>query len=218
MKRITWLSADDAPDCFPPLEQALDEPPGLLAGGGDLSPERLVAAYRRGIFPWYSRGQPVLWWSPDPREVLFPDELIVSRSLRRTQRSQRMRVTRDLAFAQVIEACAAPRDGTAGTWITTEMQAAYTELHLRGIAHSVETWEGAELVGGLYGVAIGRLFCGESMFSRRSDASKLALLGLVEWCQALGIELIDCQMASAHLRSLGSRPLPRARFTAYLPG
>ena len=172
MKRITWLSAEDPPERFPPLSQALDDPPGLLAGGGDLSPERLLAAYRRGIFPWYSRGQPVLWWSPDPREVLFPAEMHRSHSLRKTLRSGVFEVRRDSAFAQVIAACADPRAGASGTWITAEMQAAYIELHRRGAARSFETWENGVLVGGLYGVVVGRLFCGESMFSRRSDASQ----------------------------------------------
>ena len=217
MKQITWLSAEDQPESFPPLSRALDEPPGLLAGGGDLSPQRLLAAYRRGIFPWFSPGQPVLWWSPDPREVLFPQEFIVSRSLRKTLRSGRFAVTRDRAFGEVIGGCAAPRDGAPGTWITPEMQLAYIELHRLGHAHSYECWEQGTLVGGLYGVAVGPLFCGESMFSRRTDASKVALAGLVEAAPGLGIALIDCQMPSAHLRSLGSRPLPRAQFQRFLP-
>jgi leucyl/phenylalanyl-tRNA--protein transferase len=217
MKRITWLSAKDPPERFPPLSQALDDPPGLLAGGGDLSPERLLAAYRHGIFPWYSRGQPVLWWSPDPREVLFPEEMHRSHSLRKTLRSGVYEVRRDSAFAQVIAACADPRAGASGTWITAEMQAAYIELHRRGAARSFETWENGVLVGGLYGVVVERLFCGESMFSRRSDASKVALAALVDACPALGVELIDCQMPSPHLRSLGSRPIPRDQFALYLP-
>ncbi len=216
MKRLTWLSAQDPPDHFPPIEQALEDPPGLLAGGGDLSAERLLAAYRRGIFPWYSHGQPVLWWSPQPREVLFPAELHVSRSLRKTLASGRFTVTHDQAFAQVIAACAEARARQPGTWITAQMQAAYIELHRRGSAHSFETWQDGALVGGLYGVAVGRLFCGESMFSRVADASKVALVALVAACPALGVELIDCQMPSPHLRSLGSRPIARSQFATYL--
>ncbi len=216
MKAITWLSAQDPPDHFPPVEEALEDPAGLLAGGGDLSPERLLAAYRRGIFPWYSPGQPVLWWSPDPREVLFPAELIVSRSLAKTLRSGRLTVTQDQDFAGVIAGCAAPRDASPGTWINADMQAAYLTLHQRGIAHSVETWEAGELVGGLYGVRVGRVFCGESMFSRRSDASKVAVATLVAGCVQAGIDLIDCQMPSPHLRTLGSRSIPRGQFLRYL--
>ena len=216
MKRITWLSAQDPPDRFPPVDQALDDPAGLLAGGGDLSPERLLAAYQRGIFPWYSPGQPVLWWSPDPREVLYPAELIVSRSLAKTLRSGRLTVTQDQDFAGVIAGCAAPRDASPGTWINEDMQAAYLALHQRGIAHSVETWEAGELVGGLYGVRVGRVFCGESMFSRSSDASKAAFATLVAGCAQAGIDLIDCQMPSPHLRSLGSRSIPRSQFLRHL--
>ena len=217
MKQITWLSPQDPPDRFPPVDQALDDPDGLLAGGGDLSPERLLCAYARGIFPWYSQGQPVLWWSPDPREVLFPHEMIVSRSLRRTLRGGRLMTTQDQAFEAVIDGCAAPRVDAHGTWITPAMRAAYVELHRRGSAHSIETWEAGQLVGGLYGVAIGRVFCGESMFSLRNDASKVALAALVEAAPGLGYAVIDCQMPSAHLRSLGSRPLPRKQFLSYLP-
>ncbi len=216
MKALTWLSAQDPPDWFPPVEQALDDPAGLLAGGGDLSPERLLAAYQRGIFPWFSPGQPVLWWSPDPREVLFPAELIVSRSLAKTLRSGRLTVTQDRDFAGVIAGCAAPRAASPGTWISAAMQAAYLAMHRRGIAHSVETWEAGELVGGLYGVRVGRVFCGESMFSRRSDASKAAFATLVAGCTQAGIDLIDCQMPSPHLRSLGSRSVPRSQFLRYL--
>lgn len=216
MKQITWLSPRDPPDSFPPVDMALEDPPGLLAGGGDLSVERLLAAYRRGIFPWYSRGQPVLWWSPDPREVLFVEELRVSRSLARTLRRADFRVSRDEDFEGVIAGCAAPREQTTGTWITTEMRAAYRQLHGLGHAHSVEAWQNGELVGGLYGVEVGRVFCGESMFSRRTDASKVAFVWLVQHCRQQGITLIDCQLASQHLRSLGSRPIPRAEFTRHL--
>jgi leucyl/phenylalanyl-tRNA--protein transferase len=214
MKTITWLSPQDAPEWFPPLEQALDEPAGLLAAGGDLSTERLLAAYRRGIFPWYSPGQPVLWWSPDPRAVLFPAEFRCTRSLAKTLRNGGFESAIDSDFRQVISACAAPRPQSLGTWITPEMMAAYVELHRRGYAHSIETWRGRELVGGLYGVRLGGVFFGESMFSRESDASKVALARLVAACQAAGIVIIDCQMTSAHLESLGSRRIPRARFQA----
>jgi len=213
---IRWLSARDAPESFPPVERALAEPPGLLAAGGDLSTARLLVAYRRGIFPWYSPGQPVLWWSPDPREVLPVDALRVSRSLERTLRRGRFHTSVDREFAAVIDGCAAPRAASPGTWITPEMRAAYLALHALGAAHSIEVWRGAELVGGVYGVAVGRVFAGESMFSRASDASKVALVALAGWCRGQGHELIDCQLPSAHLRSLGSRPMPRAEFLGYL--
>jgi leucyl/phenylalanyl-tRNA---protein transferase len=217
MTPITWLSPRDPPDYFPPVSQALTEPAGLLAGGGDLSPERLTAAYRRGIFPWFSQGQPVLWWSPDPREVLFPAEFHLSRSLARTLRSGRLTTTWNQDFQGVIDGCAAPRAGAPGTWITPQMRKAYLTLHQRGLAHSIETWHAGTLVGGLYGVAVERGFCGESMFSRMADASKAALATLVARAPEHRFALIDCQMPSAHLRSLGSRPLPRERFLKYLP-
>ena len=213
---ITWLAPDDPPDRFPPQEAALRDPSGLLAAGGDLKPERLIAAYARGIFPWYSPGQPVLWWSPDPREVLWPREFHHSRSLRRSLRQRGFSLHEDRDFGAVVSACAAPRSRSPGTWITAEMKAAYCALHERGFAHSYEIWAGDALVGGLYGVRLGSVFFGESMFSRQQDASKAALAGLVERSQALGIELIDCQLPSAHLRSLGSRPIPRTAFLAFL--
>jgi leucyl/phenylalanyl-tRNA---protein transferase len=212
VKTITWLSPQDAPEWFPPLEQALDDPAGLLAAGGDLSTERLLAAYRKGIFPWYSPGQPVLWWSPDPRAVLFPEDFRCTRSLAKTLRNGGFESAIDRDFVGVIEACAAPRPQSIGTWITAEMTEAYVELHRRGYAHSFETWRGPELVGGLYGVRLGGVFFGESMFSRERDASKVALARLVEACRAAGIVVIDCQMTSAHLESLGARRIPRARF------
>lgn len=215
MTRITWLHAGDPPEAFPPVEQALHEPAGLLAAGGDLSAARLAAAYARGIFPWYSEGEPILWWSPDPREVLFPAQFHRSRSLLRTLRRQVFRLSRDTAFTEVVAACAGTR-AVRGTWITPEMQSAYLQLHQRGLAHSVEVWAGEELVGGLYGVRSGRVFSGESMFSRRDDASKAALAWLADWCPAAGIEVIDCQMPSSHLRSLGSGPIPRAQFLEFL--
>jgi leucyl/phenylalanyl-tRNA---protein transferase len=216
MKRIRWLAAGDAPSAFPDVTEALDDPAGLLAGGGDLSPQRLVEAYRRGIFPWYSPGQPVLWWSPDPREVLFPQEIHISRRLQRQLRREPFRITDDQAFAQVVSACAEPRAGLSGTWITSEMQSAYCALHQLGVAHSIEVWSGDSLVGGLYGVRTGTVFCGESMFSRQSNASKAALAWLAQTAPKRGIGLLDCQMPTPHLRSLGSRPMPRAQFLEWL--
>jgi leucyl/phenylalanyl-tRNA--protein transferase len=216
VKTITWLSPQDEPEWFPPLEQALDEPAGLLAAGGDLSMTRLLAAYRRGIFPWYSPGQPVLWWSPDPRAVLFPGEFRCTRSLAKTLRNGGFEVAFDRDFRGVIAACAAPRPQSLGTWITAEMLNAYVELHRRGYAHSVETYRGSQLVGGLYGVRLGGVFFGESMFSRERDASKVALARLVDACVAGGIAVIDCQMASAHLESLGSRRIARSLFQGLL--
>lgn len=203
----------DAPDYrFPDVEFA--GPEGLLAVGGDLSSERLLSAYRHGIFPWYSQGQPILWWSPDPRALLFPDELKVSRSLGKTIRKQVFSVTLDHAFAKVIHACAAPRqnDPEAGTWITDDMAQAYIKLHDLGYAHSVEVWHNRELVGGLYGIALGKAFFGESMFSRMTDASKVGFCFLVKQLQQWGYEFIDCQVESAHLASLGARPVPRRTF------
>ncbi|TLS17775.1 MAG: leucyl/phenylalanyl-tRNA--protein transferase, partial [Betaproteobacteria bacterium] len=202
---------------FPPLATALSEPNGLLAVGGDLAPERLLAAYRRGIFPWYSPGEPILWWSPDPRMVLFPAEFKVSRSLGRTLRRGGYEVRLDTAFARVIAACAqTPRRGQHGTWIVPEMQAAYRRLHELGLAHSVETWVDGELVGGLYGIALGRMFYGESMFSWRSDASKIAVAHLARYLERLGFGMVDCQMHTAHLASLGAREIPRDDFIARL--
>ena len=206
---IPWLTPRDP---FPPVEQALTDPNGLLAAGADLSTERLLDAYRRGIFPWFGEADPLLWWSPDPRMVLMVNELRVSRSLRRVIRSGRFRVTLDTAFAEVMAGCAEPRAGDAGTWITPEMIEAYSRLAAFGFAHSVEAWSGDELAGGLYGVAIGRMFFGESMFSRQTDASKVALATLVRQLERWGFEMIDCQMATSHLASLGARTMPRAEF------
>lgn len=213
-KTITWLTPDGDRDWFPPLDQALEEPEGLLAAGGDLSPARLIAAYRRGIFPWYSAGQPVLWWSPDPREVLLPERFKVSRSLAKTLRNRGFVVTFDRHFAAVVNACATRRENSTGTWITPEMQAAYGELHARGRAHSVEVNLCGELVGGLYGVLMGRVFFGESMFSRERDASKVALAWMAARALVAGLQLIDCQLPTPHLRSLGSQPMPRREFSA----
>lgn len=207
---IPWLGRDLS---FPPLETALVEPNGLLAAGGDLSPKRLLGAYRRGIFPWFSEGDPILWWSPDPRMVLLPAELKISRSLAKTLRNKPHEVRFDTAFEDVVLACAAPREGEPGTWITAEMRAAYGRLHRLGYAHSVETWIEGELAGGLYGVAIGRMFYGESMFSRARDASKIALVHLARCLEAADFGMIDCQMRTDHLASLGAREIPRARFS-----
>lgn len=212
-KTITWLTSEGDREWFPPVDQALDEPEGLLAAGGDLSPARLIAAYRRGIFPWYSAGQPVLWWSPNPREVLVPGEFKCSRSLAKTLRNRGFEVAFDRDFAGVVSACAARREHSTGTWITPEMHSAYCDLHAQGRAHSVEVRLGAELVGGLYGVLLGAVFFGESMFSRERDASKVALARLVERGLVAGLQLIDCQLPTAHLRSLGSQPLPRDEFS-----
>jgi leucyl/phenylalanyl-tRNA--protein transferase len=208
---IPWLS-EQTP--FPPVAQALAYPGGLLAAGADLSSRRLLDAYRHGIFPWFSAGEPILWWSPDPRMVLVPAEFKRSRSLRKTLRNGRHEVRFDTAFGQVMRACAEPRTGQAGTWIVEEMIAAYCELHRQGYAHSVETWLDGELVGGLYGMAIGRMFYGESMFSRHPDASKIALARLCTHLQDQGCELIDCQMNTPHLASLGAREIPRSEFLA----
>ncbi len=207
-----WIDAGDPVDGFPDVALALREPDGLLAAGGDLSPARILAAYRQGIFPWYSEGQPILWWSPDPRAVLFPEQLKISRSLRKRLKKAPFEVTLDRAFAQVMAGCAAPRKGESGTWITQQMKQAYQQLHRAGVAHSVECWEGGVLVGGLYGIAIGRVFFGESMFSRCSDASKVALVHLVSVLRSRGFELIDCQVATAHLASLGAVSVPRIQF------
>jgi leucyl/phenylalanyl-tRNA--protein transferase len=216
MSTLRWLSSADAADRFPPASQALTEPNGLLAAGGDLSPKRLLAAYRRGIFPWYEEGQPILWWSPDPRSVLRPDAVKVSRSLRRSLNKGGFELEIDRAFEEVVAACAEPRRYTDSTWITREMAAAYTRLHGLGWAHSFESWRDGELVGGLYGVAIGRVFFGESMFARATDASKVAFVRLAEHLQAHDFRLIDCQVASAHVASLGATTVSRADFLALL--
>jgi leucyl/phenylalanyl-tRNA--protein transferase len=210
---IPWLMPGDPPDAFPPVEEALRDPDGLLCAGGDLSPARLVEAYRRGIFPWYSAGQPVLWWSPDPRMVLFVDEFRVSRSLRKAVRQGAFEIRVDTAFRNVIENCAlVPRSGQDGTWITPAVVDAYCALHARGFAHSVEAWRGGELAGGLYGVAIGRMFFGESMFARATDASKVALVHLVGILRERGMPLVDCQQETRHLASFGARPIARREF------
>ncbi len=211
---LPWL---DEGSGFPDPETALEEPNGLLAVGGDLSPPTLLRAYRHGIFPWYEPGQPILWWSPDPRLVLYPPRLHVSRSLRKTLRRGRYRITFDHDFASVIHACAAaPRPGQEGTWITAEMASAYLQLHRLGHAHSVEAWQGDELVGGLYGVALGGAFFGESMFARAPDASKAAFATLVRHLEHWDYQLIDCQVTTGHLLRLGAEEIPRRRFLAEL--
>ncbi len=210
---IPWLGPTDP---FPPVERALTDPDGLLAAGGTLEPSRLVEAYARGIFPWSSEGEPLLWWSPDPRMVLFCDEFKVSRSLRRRIREGRFEIRVDTAFDEVMLACAGPREGQGGTWITGEMRRAYGGLHRLGYAHSVEAWREGRLVGGLYGVALGRVFFGESMFARETDASKVALAHLVAMLRERGVPIIDCQQDTAHLASLGARPIPRREFAAIL--
>jgi leucyl/phenylalanyl-tRNA--protein transferase len=215
MPSIAWLNDDDNAG-FPPVSRALAEPDGLLAVGGTLSPRRLITAYEHGVFPWYAEGQPVLWWSPDPRAVLFPAELRVSRSLRKRIRNAGFETRLDTAFAAVIEQCAEPRASGEGTWLTADMIAAYTELHALGLAHSVESWHDGVLVGGLYGVRLGQVFFGESMFSRTADGSKIALVRLIDEARARGIVVIDCQIASPHLESLGSRSIPRTEFIALL--
>ena len=210
------LSANGQNLRFPSVEQA--SPEGLLAVGGDLRPERLLEAYRHGIFPWYEKDQPILWWSPDPRTVLFPEKLHVSRSMKRSLRPGLFSVTLDTCFRDVMQHCAGPRpqypDG--GTWITADMLDAYTHLHELGYAHSVETWQGGELVGGLYGVALGGAFFAESMFARTSDASKVALVSLVRQLQAWGFRLMDCQQSSPHVMALGAESIPRREFLDHL--
>jgi leucyl/phenylalanyl-tRNA---protein transferase len=198
------------------LEHALREPPGLLAAGGDLSPARLLAAYERGVFPWYSAQQPILWWSPDPRMVLFPNEFNCSRSLRKTLRNGPFSSRVDSDFSATIRACAAPRRSGPDTWLNNDMIASYEQLHGLGFGHSIEAYDADQLVGGLYGIQLGQVFFGESMFSLRRDASKVALARLVEECRARDIQLIDCQVASAHLASLGAREVSRSQFVGLL--
>lgn len=209
---LLWLSPHSAPDSFPPVETALTAPNGLLCLGGDLSERRLLCAYRRGIFPWYGERQPIMWWSPSPRCVLLPRELKISRSLKKTCRNGGLAFSVDRDFPAVIGACAGARRDGADTWITAQMRVAYINLHRSGYAHSVEVWRDGRLVGGLYGIAIGAVFFGESMFSAARDGSKVALVCLARVLQARGFRLIDCQVSSAHLFSLGARELLRADF------
>ncbi len=213
---LLWIAANTLADDFPDVREALDDPDGLLAAGGDLDSETLLRAYRRGIFPWYSHGQPILWWSPNPRSVFYPGRIRISRSLRKTLRQGRFTVTADTCFEAVLRGCAAPRNDVAGTWLSEEMMVAYARLHRLGAAHSIECHLDGELVGGLYGVSIGRVFFGESMFSRASDASKVALCFLSHNLKRWQYKLIDCQLDSPHLRSLGAVSLSRERFTGLL--
>jgi leucyl/phenylalanyl-tRNA---protein transferase len=211
---LTWLSKSTP---FPVLEKALTNPSGLVAAGGDLTPARLIDAYRQGIFPWYSEGEPIMWWSLDPRMVMFPNEFKLHRSLEKVVRSKRFTVTRDTAFAQVIHNCAqTPRAGQGGTWIQPEMIEAYIELHRLGYAHSVETWLDSTLVGGLYGIKLGPVFFGESMFAHITDASKVAFAHLIQHLKSLDVKVIDCQQQTAHLTSLGARPIARSEFRKML--
>ena len=214
--QLFWVADQVIAKDFPPVSSALRDPDGLLAIGGDLAPERLLVAYRRGIFPWYSTGQPILWWSPNPRCVLEPDKLKVSRSLQKTLRQARYRITCNQAFGEVINACTRKEQVETDTWITPEVIDAYTRLHEGGHVLSVESWDQNGLAGGLYGVIIGRIFFGESMFSRRPDASKAALAGLCQALQQGGFRLIDCQVYSRHLHSLGAVPIPRELFVNIL--
>ena len=207
---IPWLTSDLS---FPPPERALIEPNGLLAVGGDLSCKRLIQAYSKGIFPWFNEDEPILWWSPDPRMVLFPEELKISRSLRKALQKHDYQVSADRSFDQVIADCAEPRRNQRGTWINSGMIKAYRELHRMGHAHSVETWIDGKLAGGLYGVALGHAFFGESMFSRTTDASKIAFVHLVKQLSRWRFGIIDCQMKTAHLASFGAREIQRTQFT-----
>lgn len=211
-----WLEPDAREIIFPDVELALRDPDGLLAMGGKLSTDWLLQAYRRGIFPWYAPGQPILWWAPDPRLVLLPEKLHISRSLAKTIRQNKFSVTLDTAFSDVIAACAQARQGQSGTWITPEMQAAYVDLHHEGHAHSAECWYDGKLAGGLYGVAIGNIFFGESMFTELTDASKVAFVALARQLQRWGYGLIDCQVYTGHLASLGASMIARKDFTAIL--
>ena len=216
MPRIAWLTADDPPERFPDIDSACREPDGLLAAGGDLSETRLLYAYRHGIFPWYEEGQPILWWSPDPRCVLQPADFHVARRLRRWLRSCPLTVSFNAAFDRVVRGCAGRRFGQLGTWITPAMSDAYRALHASGWAHSVEVWNAGTLVGGLYGLAIDRAFFGESMFSRESNASKIAMLALCRTLRREGGALLDCQVVSPHLLTLGAKAVPRREFRKQL--
>ena len=213
MSGIPWLEPQDA---FPPVECALDNPNGLLAAGADLSPSRLYTAYSSGIFPWYEEGQPLLWWSPEPRAILRPTHIKLSKSLRKRLKRGQYQVYLNRDFPAVIRACSEPRSYADGTWITSEMQAAYIALHQQGLAHSVETYLEDQLVGGLYGVAVGNLFCGESMFHRATDASKVAFAHLCWLMHENGSPLIDCQLENDHLVSLGCEMIPRASYLTEL--
>lgn len=210
------LNQDNPTEPFPDPATAETHPDGLLAIGGDLSPARLLNAYRNGVFPWYNEGEPIMWWSPDPRMVLFPQELKISRSLRKTLRKDKFQVSMDCAFDQVIRACAEPRQDDLGTWLSPQMIDAYRVLHEQAYAHSVEAWQDGKLVGGLYGIALGNCFFGESMFSRSTDASKVAFVHLVRQLRQAAFELVDCQVYTRHLERLGARLIPRRKFQEIL--
>lgn len=216
--RLHWLDPRDPLQPFPPAHLAMRDPNGLLAIGGDLSVSRLIRAYSSGIFPWYNPDEPILWWSPDPRAVLVPDQMRVSRSLAKSIRRADYAVTLDLAFRDVLRECSGNRAKSRGTWLGAEMREAYVELHARGYAHSVEVWRRGELIGGLYGVALGRVYFGESMFSRADDGSKIGLHWLCQQLIAWEFSLIDCQVGSSHLRSLGAVDVSRERFLNQLRG
>ena len=212
---LPWLEPDAEP-AFPPVETAMTDPDGLLAAGGKLSPAWLVTAYSQGIFPWFEVGQPVLWWSPDPRLVIYPERVKISRSMRKLIRKQPYLITMDSNFAAIIHSCKSERANATGTWITDEMQAAYIRLHEFGLAHSIEVWAGSAIVGGLYGVALGKVFFGESMFSRQANASKIALIALALQLQRWQFGLIDCQVSSQHLLSMGAEAISRHNFCVQL--
>ncbi len=211
---IHWL--DQNTGAFPHYQCALEEPSGLLAAGGDLSPERLISAYSLGIFPWYNPGEPILWWTPDPRSVIYPKQFKANRSLRKAIKKSGFKITIDTCFDRVIEHCAQPRRDDEGTWINPDINAAYNQLHQMGIAHSIETWHEGKLVGGLYGLAIGKAFFGESMFSRKDNASKVAFAHLCEQLTLWDFDLIDCQVHNTYLESLGAIEIPRVEFLAQL--
>jgi leucyl/phenylalanyl-tRNA--protein transferase len=214
--RVVWLAENDAPESCAAVEKPLYEPDGVVAAGGDLSPARLLSAYTRGIFPWYEEGQPVLWWSPDPRCVLWPADLHVSRRLRQQMRNSIADVRFNQAFSKVVRQCAGERRSQQGTWITADMMQAYELLHRDGWAHSIEIWDDGNLAGGLYGICIGKVFFGESMFSSTPNTSKMAMLGLARHMVSAHLELIDCQVVSRHLITLGARLMPRTEFSAFL--
>ena len=215
MIELPWLDPE-MPPAFPPVDMALTDPPGLLAFGGNLSPQWLIGAYRSGIFPWYNPGEPILWWSPDPRMVLQPEQLKIRRSLRKVLKKNLFQITFDQAFEQVLEGCASARSYTSETWLTGDMKSAYLQLHKEGYAHSVEAWRDGELVGGLYGVAVGKIFCGESMFTRVNDASKVAFVHLARQLEAWNFKLIDCQIHTDYLASFGASEIERREFLDYL--
>jgi len=214
--QITWIDSNDPPEAFPDIEKAFETPDGLLAAGGDLSSERLLYAYRHGIFPWFDEGQPILWWSPDPRCVLYTNELCLTRRTIRSLKNSNFTIRVNTAFSDVVTSCAAHREGQDGTWITAEMMAAYQDLHERNWAHSIEVWDSDRLVGGLYGIAIDRVFFGESMFSRENNASKAAMFVLCKMLRENNVELLDCQVESPHLLTLGAKLISRRQFGSVL--